>query len=87
MRAPRKTALVAALVLVSGCTTTRFEHHCASGEFVQVIAEGSLYTRDLGGLELHDGCGGASLSQVKTDAVQAFEAGVKAAAGLVGAAK
>jgi hypothetical protein len=88
MRAPRNGALVACvMVVLSGCTTTRFEHRCANGDIVSVVAEGSLYTRDLGGFEIHDSCGGASLSQVKTDAVQAFEAGVKAAAGLVGAAK
>jgi hypothetical protein len=88
MRAPRNEAAIAvAMALLSGCTTTRFEHRCANGDIVSVVAEGSLYTRELGGFEIHDSCGGASLSQVKTDAVQAFEAGVKAAVGLVGAAK
>jgi hypothetical protein len=69
-------------LLVSGCAETRFSHRCASGESVELVSQSDLIIREIGALKIKDSCGGAELSQTKTDQVQAFEAGIKAAAGL-----
>jgi hypothetical protein len=69
--------------LLAGCTTTRYSHRCANGEAVEITADGKLFSRELGSVDIRDGCGGATIAQSKTDAVQAFEAGVKAASSLI----
>jgi hypothetical protein len=74
-----------ALVL-AGCAETRFSHRCASGETVELIAQSDLIVREIGSLKIRDGCGGAELAQSRTDQVQAFEAGIRAAAGVAGKA-
>lgn len=73
-------------ILLSGCTTTRYSHRCATGEVVEIVADGKLFTRELGSVDIRDGCGGATIAEAKTDAVQAFEAGVNATERLLGKA-